>query len=159
MHYHVLSCLKLFWILKFWVEIICDSYMPQKIWGKEVYMENIAKATLIFLRASVWKVSCFAHVRPPIGILLRSCSLPEVVFFGFFFFLFLISVKSCIFLPFSEGGLFGVWVICNTSSNLIMNLWNLFSQLQYYSWLKLGMPVFNEMPTLNFLLNENENKH
>lgn len=55
----------------------------------------------------------------------------------------------------------GVGVISNSSSNLFMNLWNLASATaRYYSWLKLGMSVFSEMPTLNFpLLNEDENKH
>lgn len=55
-----------------------------------------------------------------------------------------------LFATFWGGMVWGVGVIFNNSSNLIMNLWNLFSQLQYYSWLKLGMPVFNEMPTLSF---------
>lgn len=52
----------------------------------------------------------------------RSCSLTEV--------LIEISVKSYIFLPFCEWGFFGgVGVNFNSSSDLIINLWNLFSQL------------------------------
>lgn len=53
----------------------------------------------------------------------RRCSLTEV--------LIEISVKSYIFLPFCEWGVFfgGVGVNFNSSSDLIINLWNLFSQL------------------------------
>lgn len=48
--------------------------------------------------------------------------------------LFETSVKTCIFLSSYEWvSLGGVGVIFNSSSNLIMNLWNLFSQLVTYN--------------------------
>lgn len=113
--YTALSCLKLhetFLNIKvLGKNLLWLLFVSKDLWGKELYMENTAKATLQFLRASVWKVNCFAHVRLPQeycweAVLLLKCFVWVFVCLGFLLLFislgFYISVKSWIFLPFSE---------------------------------------------------------